>query len=175
MGTLNHLYYHQQQSCLTYATTTTRPRSGTSWPTLRARVSITLPSVATARTKQTNQTTTLGDSGRSSPSSTVVEDTELVVTVALPPHHRPQSTKLKTRPSRLHMKTMRLAHPSPVAHHLPSQRVPTQVLTDMAPNLHSQKATTHTTDMVLTTDELAAVAAADVEAHGVAAANSDHL
>jgi hypothetical protein len=70
---------------------------------------------------------------------------------------------------------MRLAHPSPVAHHLPSQRALTQALTDMVPLIHSQKATTHTTDMVHTTDAaVAVVAAADVEVRGVVAANSDH-
>jgi hypothetical protein len=42
-------------------------------------------------------------------------------------------------------------------------------------HLHSQKATTLTTDMVHTTDELAVAAAADVEVHGAAAANLDHL
>ena len=122
-----------------------------------------------------NRTTTLGLSGLSSPSNTVVEDMELVVTVVLPLHRQSQSTKLRTRPSRLPPKTMRLAHPSPVAHHLPSPRVLTQVLTDTVPHhLHSQKVTTHTTDMALTTEELAAVAAADVAVHGVAAATLDH-
>lgn len=73
------------------------------------------------------------------------------------------------------MKTTRLAHPSLVAHRLPSLTVTPQVLMDTAlHHLHSQKVTTHTTDMVHTTDELAAVAAADVEAHGEAAATSDH-
>ena len=101
---------------------------------------------------------------------------EVAVATVDPPLHRlPHSTKLKTRPSRLPQKTMRLAHPSPVAHHLPSPRVLTQVLTDTVPHhLHSQKVTTRTTDMALTTDELAVAAAADVEAHGVAAATLDH-
>jgi hypothetical protein len=100
---------------------------------------------------------------------------EVADTVDLPLHPQFQSTKLRTRPSRLPQKTMRLAHPSPVAHHLPSQRALTQVLTDMVPLLHSQKATTHTTDMVHTTDAaVAAVVAADVEVPGVAAASSDH-
>ena len=100
---------------------------------------------------------------------------EVAVATVDPPLHRlPQSTKLKTRPFRLPQKTMRLAHPSPVGHHLPSSRVLTQALTVTVPHhLHSQKVTTHTTDMVLTTDELAAVAAADVEVHGVVAATLD--
>jgi len=86
-----------------------------------------------------------------------------------------QSTKFKTRPSRLSQKIMRLAHPSPVAHHLHSPKVLTQALTDMVVHhLHSQKATTRTTAMVHTTDELAVVAAAAVEVHGLAVAPLDH-
>ena len=99
---------------------------------------------------------------------------EVVATAVLPLHRQSQSTKLKTRQSQLPRMTMRLAHPNPVAHHLHSMRVLTQVLTDTVLHHHSQKATTHTTDMVHTTDAVAAVAAADVEAHGVAAATSDH-
>lgn len=99
---------------------------------------------------------------------------EVVATVDPPLHRLPVSTKLKTRPFRLPQKIMRLAHPSPVGHHLPSPRVLTQALTDTVPHHpRSQKATTHTTDMALTTDELAAVAAADVEVHGVVAATLD--
>lgn len=121
-----------------------------------------------------NRTTTLGLSGPSSLSNTVVEDMEVADTVDLPLHPQFQSTKLRTRPSRLPQKIMRLAHPSPVAH-LPSQRALTQALTDMIPLLHSQKATTHTTDMVHTTDAaVAAVVAVDVEVPGVTAATSDH-
>ena len=99
---------------------------------------------------------------------------EVVATVDPPLHRLPVSTKLKIRPSRLPQKTVRLAHPNPVAHHLPSPRVLTQALTDTAPHhLHSQKVTTHTTDMVLTTDGLAADAVADVVDLGVAAATLD--
>jgi hypothetical protein len=88
----------------------------------------------------------------------VVEDTELMATVDLPLHRQSQSMKLRTRPSRLPQKITRLAHPSPVAHHL-----------------HSRRATTHTMDMVHTTDvAVAVVAAEDVEVLGVVAANSDH-
>ena len=123
-----------------------------------------------------NRTTTLGLSGLSSPSNTVVEDIQVVATVVLPLHHQSQSTKPRTRPSRLPQKTMRLAHPSLVAHLRPSLKDLTQALTDMVPHhLPSQKDTTHTTDMALTTDELVAVAAADVEVHGVAAATLDNL
>ena len=96
-------------------------------------------------------------------------------TVDLPLHHQSQSTKPRTHPSRLPQKKMKLVHPSLVAHLLPSLKDLTQALTDMVPHhLPSQKDTTHTTDMALTTDELVAVAAADVEAHGVAAASSVH-
>lgn len=105
----------------------------------------------------------------------MVEGTELVAAVSLLLRRQSQSTKLRTRPPRLPQKTTRLAPPSLVAHHLPSLRVLTQVLTDTVPHhLHSRKVTTHTTDMALTTDELAVAAAADVEAHGVAAATLDH-
>lgn len=71
---------------------------------------------------------------------------------------------------------MRLAHPSLVAHLLPSLKDLTRALTDTVPHhLCSLKATTHTTDMVHNTDGVAVVAAADVAVNGVAAATSDHL
>jgi hypothetical protein len=100
---------------------------------------------------------------------------EVAVATVDPPLHRlPQSTKLKTRPLRLPQKTMRLVHPNPVAHHLPSLRDLTQALTDTVPHLpRFQRVTTHTMDMVLTTDGLAAVAVADVVDLGVAAATLD--
>jgi hypothetical protein len=45
----------------------------------------------------------------------------------------------------------------------------------VAHHLHSRRATTHTMDMVHTTDvAVAVVAAEDVEVLGVVAANSDH-
>jgi hypothetical protein len=100
---------------------------------------------------------------------------ELVATVDLPPHRQSQSTKPRTRPSRLPQRNMRLALPNPVAHRLHSQRVLTLLMNTVLHHLRSLKATTHTTDMAHTTDELAAVAAADVEVHGAAAANLDHL
>ena len=105
----------------------------------------------------------------------MVEDTELVATVDLLLHRQFQSTKLKTRPSRLPQRNMRLARPSLVVHHLHSQRALTLLMDTVPHHLLSLKATTLTTDMVHTTDELAAVAAADVEVHGVAAGSLDHL
>ena len=71
-----------------------------------------------------------------------------------------------------------MVHPSTVArrHHHLSPKDLTHLM-DMVPHHHhSRTATTHTTDMAhtSTTDELGVVAAADVEAHGVAAASSVH-
>jgi hypothetical protein len=104
----------------------------------------------------------------------VVEDTEVVATVDLLLHRQYPSTKLKTRPSRLHQKT-RLAHPRLVAHHLLSLRALTQAPTDTVPHLHSQKVTTLTMAMDHTTDAaVVVVAAADVEARGVVVVSSDH-
>jgi hypothetical protein len=71
---------------------------------------------------------------------------------------------------------MRLAHLSTVdCRHHPSPKDRTH-LTDMGPRRpRSRKATIHTTDMAHTniTDVLVVVAAADVAAHGEAAASSD--
>ena len=106
----------------------------------------------------------------------MVEDIqELVATVDLLLHRQSQSTKLRTRPSQLPQRNMRLAHPNTVAHRLPSRRALTLLMDTVPHHLHSQKATTRTADMVHTTDELAVAAAADVEVHGVAAASLAHL
>jgi hypothetical protein len=119
--------------------------------------------------RQPNRTTTLGVSGHSSLSSTVVEDTDIVATTGLPPLHRSRNMRLKTRPSR-HQTNMKLVHPNLVVRHLHSPRALTHPTGMVLPHLYSQTATTRTTDLAHThtTVALVVAAAADV-VHGVAA------
>jgi hypothetical protein len=134
--------------------------------------------VTIAITTPTTRTITVpGVNGPSSLSHTVVEDTKLAVIVDLPLHHLARTTRPKTRPSRLHQKSMKVARLNTTVDrrllHSKVTTIHTGHTTALHRLLHSQAATTRTTDTALTA-ALAVAAVAGEEVHVVAVVPSAH-